>query len=123
MHAFEPFWKTLAWAATAGAPTLAVLLGAALSPCAHPPPEPPLPRPRPYAAACEAACRSAATLQCPHWDGSPGYDGVRGTADDAPCVTVCEDLEAASHELPAVSLHPLCVARAKSCAEVDACFD
>lgn len=105
--------------------TLVILFGAALSPCVHPTPEPapPAPRPRPDAGVCGAACDNTRDLGCPYWDGSPGYDGKRGTEDDVPCVTVCEDLEAASKEMPAVSLHPQCVSRAKSCQEVDACFD
>jgi hypothetical protein len=58
--------------------------------------------------ACERACKRLEQLGCPEAEPTPG--GVS-------CVTVCENVE----DSGVVSLDPECVARVRSCAEIEAC--
>ena len=67
---------------------------------------------------CAAACENLARLGCPGAQGSPGKDETFGTEDDVPCVEVCEEIM----RTPPVSIHPNCVAAAKSCDAVERCF-
>lgn len=69
---------------------------------------------------CAAACANLARLYCPGWRGSPGPDEIIGTPDDVPCEQACRDIVTAD---PTVTLFQRCTAQAKSCAEVEACFD
>lgn len=67
---------------------------------------------------CKAACDNLRGMNCEAGIGSPGQDEVYGTDDDVPCETVCRDFM-----MPPASLHPGCVAQAKSCNEADRCFE
>jgi hypothetical protein len=68
---------------------------------------------------CKDACNNLFELNCPGWRGSPGEDEAFGTTDDVPCIDVCANV--VSEET--ATLNQACVSHAKTCAEVEACFD
>lgn len=69
---------------------------------------------------CDDACAVLKEYQCAGWEGSPGTDEIFGTADDVPCVKVCQDLMNADESM---TLFPACTAKAKNCDDVDNCFE
>lgn len=73
------------------------------------------------ASVCARACANLVKLKCAGYRGSPGDDGVYGTLDDVSCTQVCKDFETAAHQVPNASLHPDCLAAAKSCLAVERC--
>jgi hypothetical protein len=84
-----------------------------------PEPEPPMP---PTEDACARAAANMARLGCDGWRGSPGQDEHFGSTDDVGYAQVCRDTEASSEGRAALSAHPDCVAAARDCAAVAACF-
>jgi len=68
---------------------------------------------------CAAACKNLAMQGCPGWRGSPGQDERWGTQDDVSCIDVCLTLL----QEPTATLYPKCTAQAKTCAEVELCFE
>lgn len=67
---------------------------------------------------CAPACENLQRLRCPGADGSPGADREFGTTDDRTCKTVCEEIMEEGEK----TLYPKCVAAARTCQDVDACF-
>ncbi len=107
---------------------LAALFLCACNACGGaPPPDPlhPEPKPDPYEplppvreqTLCERFCALLDGLNCPGEEGAKGQDEIRGTADDTPCVRVCEDT------LSKGTYHPdaKCLDRATTCAAAGAC--
>lgn len=64
---------------------------------------------------CLAACIRQEECERFDWVG-PGEDGEKGTDDDVPCATVCEDMTDSGMPLPTQ-----CIAEAE-CHEIDKCF-
>lgn len=103
---------------------LSLVLLAALCACKHVPdviyiPGPPVPEDAGKAEECAAACANLERMQCPGWEGSPGFDEVYGTPDDVSCTAACVEIVESG---PTVTLNQRCTAAATSCEQVDACF-
>jgi hypothetical protein len=66
---------------------------------------------------CERACDNLRNMGCDGSEGSPGPDEEFGNNDDVACEDVCERIMDEGD----FSIEPECVAKAKSCEEVDEC--
>jgi hypothetical protein len=66
---------------------------------------------------CERACDNLRNMGCDGSEGSPGPDEEFGNSDDVACEDVCERIMDEGD----FSIEPECVAKAKSCEEVEEC--
>lgn len=66
---------------------------------------------------CERACNNIRYMGCKGAEGSPGPDEDYGNEDDVDCEDVCERIMNEGD----FSIEPECVAKAKTCEEVDEC--
>jgi len=96
------------------------LLAAIAAPwgCSWPPPD--LPDLNPRGDLCEDACAASGRSGCPSGDGSPGVDGLPGTADDVGCVEACHDQLASE---PTLRHLLACVRDAVDCAAEERCAE
>lgn len=67
---------------------------------------------------CDAFCEALADMRCDGANGSPGRDGIDGTSDDVPCVTICLHTQ---RNDPWADGDAECVRKADTCTSAETC--